>query len=138
MNLYRSLFIKDLPDDSLFNILEWLAEEGYLQNNRRLDVQFDCTCGCSCSARFPELICSMKNLESLNLFNHELTPDVLAHVFQSCSKLIELHIETYYKTLEMAEYEKSQLRLGFQKLRCLYLVCNIDNDTWPVIQRMLT
>ena len=36
----------------------------------------------------------MRNVESLDLNEHDLTPDVLAHVFQSCSKLIELCIAT--------------------------------------------
>jgi hypothetical protein len=135
MNLSRSLFIDRLPDESLFNILERLAREGYLQNNRRLDLQFDC----SCSSRFVELICSMKNLESLDLDEHDLTPDDLAHVFQSCSKLIEMDIAIEkYKTYEMAEYLKNQMRPGFQKLRRLDLVCFIDNDSWPVIQEILT
>ncbi len=134
MNSSRSLLFKRPPDESLLKILELLAGGGYLQNNRRLDMAFNW----SRSSRFVELICSMKNLEKLDTFEYDLTPDVLAHVFQSCSKLIELHIETYYKTLEIAEHVNNQLRSGFQKLRCLYLVCFIDNDTWPVIQRMLT
>ena len=86
-----------------------------------------------------ELICSMKNLESLNLFENELTPDVLAHVFQSCSKLTELHIATYnYKTLGMAEHLKNELRSDFQKLGCLDLMCFIDDNSWLVIQEILT
>ena len=135
MNLYRSLFIDRLPDGSLFNILERLASEGYLQNNRRLNVEFDC----SQSSRFVELICSMKNLESLDLNEHDLNPDVLARVFQSCSKLVEMDIAIQkYKTHEMAEHLKDQLRSGFKKLRRLDLVFSIDDDTWLVIQEMLT
>jgi hypothetical protein len=123
------------PDESLLKLLERLAGEGYLQNNRRLDVHF----GFSCSSRFVEVICSMKNLESLDLDEDEIAADVLAHVFQSCSKLTNLHTATYdYKTLEMDERLKNKLRLGFQKLRCLRLYCFIDEGWWPVIQEMLT
>ena len=129
------MFIGRLPEDSLFNILERMAGEGYLQNNRNLAVDFDF----SSNPRFVEMICSMRNVESLDLNEHDLTPDVLAHVFQSCSKLIELCIATQkYKTLEMGEHRKNQLRPGFQNLRLLDLVCFIDNDTWSVIQEMMT
>jgi hypothetical protein len=117
--------------------VEQLAGEGYLQTNRQLEcnVKF---ANVDCS-RFVELICSMKNLETLNLFDHELTPDVLAHVFQSCYKLTNLHIATYkYKTHEMAEHLKNQLRSGFQRLRRLHLVCFIDKVKWPAIQEILT
>ena len=135
MNLYRSMLIERLPDDSLFKILERLVEEGYLQNNRKLGVNLYV----SLSSRFVEVICSMKNLESLGLGAHDLTPDVLAHVFQSCSKITNLFVSTKtYKTLEMAEHLKNQLKSGFQKLRYFIFECSIDNDTWPVIQEMLT
>jgi hypothetical protein len=135
--MYRSLFIERLRDGSLFNILKWLAEEGYLQNNRRLKVQSDY----SCIFRFPEMTCSMKNLESLDLDEDLLTPDALAHVFQSCSKITHLHIKAdgwCGEMFNMDEHLKNQLRTGFQKLRCLYLVCYIDDDTWPMFQEMLT
>ena len=87
MNLYRSLVLTRLrPDESLFKILERLAVERYLQNNRK----FIATCNWSRTSRFVEVISSMKNLETLNSFGHYLTPEFLARVFQSCSKLIEL------------------------------------------------
>ena len=66
MNLYRWLFIERPPDESFLKILERLAEEGYLQNNRKLDVDFDF----SSNSRFVEVICSMENLETLNLGEH--------------------------------------------------------------------
>ena len=135
MNLYRWLFIERPPDESFLKILERLAEEGYLQNNRKLDVDFDF----SSNSRLVEVICSMKNLETLNLGEHELTPDALAHVFQSWSKLIEQDIAALkYKTLEMGEHLKNQLRSGFRRLRRLDVACSIVNDTWPVIQEMMT
>ncbi len=137
MNLYRSLKFKRPPDESLLKILERLAEEGYLQNNRRLDVDFHW----KRSSRFAGVICSMKNLETLNLFEDELPLDTscLAHVFQSCSKLIELDIWIHEcKTLEMDEHLKNHLRFGFQRLRFFSLSCSIDNDSWPVLLEMLT
>ena len=142
MNLYRSLSIK--PNESLLKILERLAGKGYLQNNRQfkchlrlaqLFMKFDR----SHSSCFFELICSMKNLEELNLFGYVLTPDGLAHLFQSCSKLTNLYIGIHYwETLEIDERLKNQLKTGFQRLRCLKLGCSIDKVTWPVIQELLT
>jgi hypothetical protein len=132
--VYRSLKIDDPPDESLLKILERLAGEGYLQNNRRLNVEFDC----SQSFRFVELICSMKNLKTLRLFGKEMTLEDLARVFQSCSKLNDLFIPANGRKMsEVAEHLKNQLRPGFQKLRRLGLK-QIDDDSWPVIQEMLT
>jgi hypothetical protein len=114
--------------------LERLAEDGFLQNNRKLiEANF------SHNSQLIEVISSMKNLEILVITCNNLTLEDLAPVFQSCSKLIELRIATYgSKTFEMAEHLKDQLRSGFQKLRCINLVCCIDNGSWPVIQEMLT
>jgi hypothetical protein len=122
------------PDENLLKILEHLAVEGYLQNNQQLKhVLHDF----SHIPMFFEVICSMKNLEKLD-FNYKMTLEDLARVFQSCSKLVKLRIATYgCETLEVAEHLKDQLRPGFQKLRCLNLVCLIDDDSWPVIQKML-
>jgi hypothetical protein len=132
MNLYRSLSIERQPDESLLKILEQLAREGYLQNNRYLDVEFDC----SSNPRFVEVICSMKNLKIL--FGRKLTLEDLAHVFESCSKITNLFIPANGRKMsEMAEHLKNQLRSGFQRLRYLDLK-QIDNDSWPVIQEMLT
>ena len=133
MNLYRSLSIERQPE-SLLKLLEWLVEEGFLQNNRKLKFwQFNCPR----SSRFIELICSMKNLEELDLFHYE--PEVVARVFESCPKLINLDIVTWKcKTREMAEHLKNQLRSGFQRLRRFEFGCFIDNDSLPVIQEMLT
>jgi hypothetical protein len=144
MNLYRSLFIFIRPDESFLKILELLAGEEFLQTNR----QFICNLpgfqiirelDCSRNSRFVELICLMKNLEELNLCDYELTPDDLAHVFHSCSKLTNLYVPRHkYKTQKMDEHLKNQLRSGFQRLRCLHLECSINSDTWPMIQEMLT
>ena len=91
------------------------------------------------SSRFVELICPMKNLESLNLFENELTPDVLARVFQSCSKLTELNFTAFEFEMDgMGEDLKNQLRPGFQRLRFFELHGYIDPFSWPVIQEIFT
>jgi hypothetical protein len=140
MNLYRSLFIKDLPDESFLKILERLAEKGYLQNNQQLKHRGyrEFACGLLNISPFLEVFCSMKNLAIMCL-DYELTLKDLAHVFQTCPKLIELNTVTKEcKTLEMAEQLNIQLRSGFQRLRRLGLLCFINNDSWPVLQEMLT
>ena len=135
MILYRSLKFKRLPDESLFKSLERLAAEGLLQNNRKLIVTFEGPC----SSRFGEVICSMKNLEKLHLINYELIPEILAHVFQSCSKITDLSIKiTEDETLKMLEHLKNELKPSYQRLRYFDFQCIIDNDSWPVIQEMLT
>ena len=80
----------------------------------------------------------MKNLEKLTL-RTELPVKDLAHVFQSCTNLIELN--TNGSRFEMAGMDEdliNQLRAGFQKLRCFNIDCFIVNDTWPGIQLMLS
>jgi hypothetical protein len=135
MILYRSLMFKSLPDESLFKILERLADEGCLENNRKLIVKFEG----SRSSRFVELICSMKNLEKLHLCAYDLTLEALAHVFQSCSKIIDLNITIWeFETREVAEQIKHQLIPGFQRLQYFEFECFVEDDTWPVIQEMCT
>jgi len=126
--------MKHQSDESIFKILERLAEDGYLKNNRKLiEANF------SHNSQLIEVISSMKNLEILVITCNNLTLEDLAPVFQSCSKLIELRIATWsYNSFEMAEHLKDQLRPGFQKLRCLNLLCCVDNGSWPMIQEMLT
>jgi hypothetical protein len=135
MNLYRSLFIGRLPDENVFDILERLADEGYLKNNQQLKEFESCFLPIS---PFVEVICSMKNLEKLNL-EYDLTLEHLALVFQSCSKLVELNISAFeFEMDKMTEDLIDKLRPGFQRLRCLDLFCFIDNDSWPRFQEMLT
>ena len=86
-----------------------------------------------------ELICSMKNLETLHLLNYQLSPEALAHMFQSCSKITDLRfMATEDEMSKMDEHLKNQLRPSFQRLRLLGFLCFLDNDSWPVIQEMLT
>jgi hypothetical protein len=134
MILCRSLKFQLLPEESLLQILEQLAKEGYLQNNHKLETNRPIR-----SSRIVPVICSMKNLETLNFSDQDLALDSLAQVFQSCSKLTTLHFAAQKcKMSEMAELLKIQLRTGFQRLRYLDLGCSIDDDTWPMIQEMLT
>jgi hypothetical protein len=90
--------------------LELLAGEGYLQNNRKLSMASDCLP----SSRFVEVICSMKNLKELHLFDYELIPEIHAHVFQSCSKITDLCLlANEDETFKMLDQLKSQLRPSF-------------------------
>jgi hypothetical protein len=96
MILYRLLEIKRLGDEGLFNILERLADDGYLENNKKLIVEFPC----SRSPRFFQMICSMRDLETLYLRHNELTLEDLAHVFMSCSKITNLSIWTIVQNVD--------------------------------------
>ena len=80
----------------------------------------------------------MENLEKLDS-RCDLTLEDFKQVFQSCSKLVELQIiADDYPMLEIYEYGKNHLQTGFQRLRCFDLTWFIDNETWPVIQEILT
>jgi hypothetical protein len=86
-----------------------------------------------------ELICSMKNLETLHLLNYQLSPEALAHMFQSCSKITDLRVIAIEDgMLKMDEHLKNQLRPHFQRLRYLYFECYIAEDSWLELQEMLT
>jgi hypothetical protein len=139
MILYRWLLLKRLPNESLFKILERLADEGHFENNRELIVTFEG----SRSSRLNELICSMKNLEKLHVFGNDLKLlkliEALARVFQSCSKIIELNIAFWgIEMREVAEHLKNLLIPGFQRLRYFDINCCVEDDAWPVIQEMFT
>jgi hypothetical protein len=129
------------PDESLVKILERLAEEGCLQNNHKLDMRWPET---EFDSRIVELICSMKNLENLDLSNHVLLPHVLAHILQSCSKItnLRLHMADFDCEIDeiftMDEHLKSQLRPGFQRLQYFHIQCYIVEDTCLGFQEMLT
>ena len=123
-------------DESLFSILKRLADEGYLQNTCRLDMRGTCQ---KIDSWIVELICLMKNLETLHLLDYELSPAVLAQVFQSCSKITRLHIMADNDEMpNMDECLKNQLRPDFQRLQYLHFECYIDEDSWLVLQEMLT
>jgi hypothetical protein len=81
----------------------------------------------------------MKNLQTLQLWENELTFEDLAHMFQSCPKIDYLHITDFkFTMLEMSEQLNNQLRPGFQRLRSFGFVTSFNKVSWPVIQETLT
>ncbi len=84
-------------------------------------------------------ICSMNNLEILEIFNYELALDDLALLFLSFPQLIELQLKPFScNKLGWDQDLKNRLRPGFQRLRLLKLHCYIYQDYWPVIQEIFT
>jgi hypothetical protein len=128
------LEIDDECDESLVKILERLAEKGYFQNTQQFEgFESDF----SNISSFVKIICSMKSLEKLTSLTDHLTLGDLALVFQSCSKLITIHIPTLkFEFDKMDGALIDQLRPGFQRLRCLDLECSMV--LWAGIQEMLT
>jgi RNA recognition motif-containing protein len=124
------------PDEGLFSILKRLAEEGYLRNNHKLDMEGTDT---DINSRIVELICSMGNLQTLDLPNYELSSQDLSDILQSCSEITHLRIKADNDEMfNMDETIKDQLKPGFQKLRFFQIKCYIDSDTILVLQEMLT
>jgi hypothetical protein len=129
----RSLMIKHPSGhshettESLLNILNQLVEGGFLKNNRIFILQ---ELDWSQNERFIRDICSMRNLERLDLWDCELTMEDLLSVFRSCLKLVELRLKNIgsspdvhldscptLMTKEQIEEEYNELMLGFQRLR---------------------
>jgi len=132
--------IEGLPDKNLLKILKHLEEKGSLQNNQQLKhVSYESYHSSPFLEVQQVMICFMKNLEKLDLLSCDLTLEVLALVFQSCSKIIKLNISIWgFKTPEVPEHLKNQLKSGFQRLRYFEFECLVEDDTWPVIQEMCT
>jgi hypothetical protein len=129
------LYSGEATIDRLLNILQWLAEKGFLENTRQLIVTYNF----SCSPRFVDVICSLENLEKLDLLGCKLSLEQLPRVFSSCPKLVELNLSPLTcHNWEMDKKLKNELRPGFHRLRIFKFECDIDNDSWPVIQEMLT
>ena len=125
--------------------MEYLVDRGFLENNRLLRVSLDwLTMGAN--YRILRDICSMNNLEKLDLIYNELTLEDLALLFRSCPKLNNLQLTNFQLNKQEKEKDegldeelKNQLRPGFQRLQHLNLIkCGICSDSWPVIQEMLT
>jgi hypothetical protein len=120
--------------ESHLNILERLAEKGCLKNNRQLIVP---SYNFSCNPRFVDVICSMENLETLDISGCQLPLEQLPHVFSSCPKLVELHL--FQLTCDNWDEDlKSVLRPGFHRLKVFQLEQDMDNNSWQWIQEMLT
>jgi hypothetical protein len=120
-------------------IFKQLADGGYLENNRQLVASY---------FRYddiPHLLegtFSMKQLQKLNLWIRDLKLEQLSRVFWSCPELTELHLTCrelrVSEKLETDEQLIKMLRQGFQRLRHCELDCEINGDSWLVIQEMLT
>ena len=138
----RSLTIKrtsghsDETTESLLNIFNQLAEGGFLKNNRTFILK---ELDWSHNDRFIQAICSMKNLERLDLWDCEMTFEDNVTVFRSCSKLMELHIKDYgckpnvhddsHPTLREREEREEQINdfnLGIKRLRLRRIKVDIE------------
>ena len=117
----------DETTESLLNILHQLAEGGFLKNNRIFILK---ELDWSHNDRFIQDICSMQNLERLDLWECEVTITDLASVFRSCSKLMDLLIKDYAsepdvprdsypssKEIEQDDKEFNDFSLGKKRLR---------------------
>ena len=87
--------------------------------------------------RFFRVICSMTNLEKIELMNLEmaLIEEDLARLFRSCPKLTELHLALCDLPLETNEELKNELRSGCQRLKIFEL--HWDIVSCPIIQEIL-
>jgi hypothetical protein len=80
----------------------------------------------------------MKKLEMLRL-DCGVQLEQIVPMFGSCPKLARLALELIVsEKLEMDGQQKNVLVQGFQRLEHLGFECHIDNNSWPVIQEMLT
>jgi hypothetical protein len=133
----RSLETGSFRDHRLIP-LEQLADGGHFQNTRQMKVHS----WWLSHLRLHRVICSMANLEKLEVCSLTLTEEDLAQLFQSCPKLNELRsrlcFETSikHKTLEIGEDLKNELRSGFERLRLFDLHNYIGS--WPAFQEMFT
>jgi hypothetical protein len=120
--------------------LRRLVDGRYFQNTRQVIVDS----WWPSIPRFFRVICSMTNLEKLELLNWKLilAGEDLAQLFRSCPKLTELHLALNNSTrfdrqmLEGNEELENELRPGFERLRLFELEWHIDS--WPVIQGIFT
>jgi len=119
--------------------LRRLVDGGYFQSTRQVIVDSEWPS----IPRFCRVICSMTNLEKLELLHLKMTlTEDLALLFQSCPKLTELHLRLCdsnrfdRQMLESNEELLSELRSGFERLRFFELKWEINS--WPVIQGIFT
>ena len=130
MTFDRSL---EVTFDTVFNLLNRLIDGGFFNNNRQLFVS-----NWFSSSRLTfKLVCSMKNLETLNSLDLNCaTLEDLQCLFRSCPKLTNLHY-TLPARQELNEDLKNELRSGFQRLGHLSIDCRMDNNSFLVIREML-
>jgi hypothetical protein len=130
--MYHPVMEKSLKSREIF---ERLVEEGFLKNSCKLYE----LCYWSNIPRFLRYICCMKKLQSLHLDKCQLTLEQLSTLFRSCPELVELNLglDLSLKS-DMDEHLKNELRRGFEKLRLFVLNGYINNDSWPVIQEIMS
>ncbi len=122
--------------DNNHEVLKQLAMNGVLNNNRSMAVL---TGVGLCSRYYKQATLSMKNLEKLVLLNFHLTLEELAHLFQSCRKLIELRFKLFdCDYWEIDQHLKKPLREGFQRLQICEIHSYILPFSWPVFQEIVT
>jgi hypothetical protein len=105
--------------ESLLSILHQLAEGGCLKNNQIFILK---DLDWSHNDPFIQDVCSMKNLEKLDLLDCEVTRKDLLSVFRSCPKLMELRIKDFgysptLNTIEQFKEEANELELDYKRLR---------------------
>jgi hypothetical protein len=141
MEIKVSFWYLEAVPDRVLNILVRLTQEGFLKNNRRLIVsELDEFFQSRFLSRMVDATCSMENLETLDLRNCKLTLEQLPRVFSSCPKLQNLYLNPLTcVNWEIDDQLKNGLRRsGFQRLKIFKFKCKIDNNSWRLIQEMLT
>ena len=115
-------------------ILKQLVVNGALNNNRSLAV----LATIDNSPKLIQATCSMKYLEKLVLVDGDLALEDLAHLFQSCRKLIELRWKPFQTNYwEIDQHVKKPLKRGFQRLKVCEIHFFIDHFSWPVLQDLV-
>jgi hypothetical protein len=119
-----------------FNIFRQLIKNGFLKNTRNLVISVN-------QKEWPhkviQPICSMKKLEKLVLFDCHPKLEEIAHLFQSCRKLIEFRLHQFHCDQgKINNNFKKRLRSGFQRLRIFELHCSVHPNSWLAILEIFT
>ena len=136
----RSMFLRRpinvrKPSHSHLKIFEQLAEDGFLRNNRSLTV-FE---SIPRRKKFFLSVCSMSNLEVLEMHDCKLIFDDLALLFKSCPRLTKLCLNPFKcNKLGWDQDMKNSLKPGFQRLKFFRLEGYVPEDSWSVIQEIFT
>jgi hypothetical protein len=141
----RSFEIAWSDDNSLeaceksLKILERLADEGFFENIFQLIV----TAKRLLSPRVFRILCSMSNLEKIEIWDPNVQFTNLAHFFRSCPNIIELKFVNMNVDFSMAKFKINkdlinQLNLGFQRLQRVELKCDVHYESWRMFLKILT
>jgi hypothetical protein len=124
--------------ENRLKILERLAQEGIFENVSQLIVKAEKLF----SLRFSQIVCSMSNLEKIEIRDRKVQFADLAHFFRSCPKLIKLKLVDMNVDFPMGKFKivdlNNQLKLGFQRLERVKLKCNVHYDSWRMFLKILT